>query len=432
MQFRCRSCQAAVWIQKTVRTKNRAIVKCHTCPQEYDLGSILERADPADLHRDALALAKGSEIDLPAAYSVLLGILTANEARDGSDPSLCASDDRADRGADVSFDPAFADAIKAGDLTPAQAMKRGNRRAFAENLVTRHRLPVEQALAVADNQIPLLTAIRTRKTEARIHVDPEHPRKSRTPVIIAAAAILLVAIFFALPRSPDEAGGSEARTGSSKTELTTVEVKVNRNGEPTEVAGQDPESVLAAFCESATSGEPVPVGLEAANDGWTGLYRQDDSLYALRMRRDSLRDLWVVGNGVEPIEAERSVRTQEPEDTVAQRLRAAPERIVVERNARGAVLRVSAADPAIVLLAYCQVHAGGSGCEPLELRSGNPAEAELRLGIFRDFSEQLMRITIRRGGHTQKRWTAGDGSGLIEVALAGESPPGIFATPISQ
>lgn len=431
MQFRCGSCHSAVWIQTTVRTRRRAIIRCRICLQEYDLNSLLERADDADLHQEALALAKGNEIDLPAAYSVLLGILGVDEARDGGDPSLCPSGATTDSSAAVSFDSAFVDAIRTGHLTPVQAMLRGNRQAFAENLVARHRLPLERALAVADNQIPLLAAIRARKPDARINVAPQRPQRSVASVLIAGAAVLLVVLFFALPRSPGEVGDSEVRAGGSRIELTTVDVQVNLDGEPTKVSGRTPESVLAAYCESAGSGELVPVGLVASEDDWTGFYRENGTLYALRIRRDVPRDLWTAGDAAEPIEAEPSVRTPEPEAPVAHRSSAARERIVVERNARGAVLRVSASDPAIVLLAYCQVHAGGSGCEPLELRSGIPAKAGLRLGIFRDFSEQLLRITIRRGD-ARRRWTVGDGRGLIEVARAGESLPGIFAIPVTR
>ena len=200
MQIRCGGCHGSVWVQIPARTKDQAIVQCRTCSQEYDLGSTLERVDVADFHQDALVLAESSEIDLPAAYSVLLGILGLDEARDGCDPSLCSSDDTADTGHAVGFDRAFAEAVKAGHLTPEQAMQRGNRKAFAEKLAARHRLPLKQALEVADNRISVLQAIRTRKPKARIKVEPERPGRSAAPLVIAVsvAAILVVVVFFAL------------------------------------------------------------------------------------------------------------------------------------------------------------------------------------------------------------------------------------------
>ncbi|TDI47702.1 MAG: hypothetical protein E2P01_06510 [Acidobacteria bacterium] len=428
MQIRCASCHAAVWVQTTAGTKNRTIVHCRTCSQEYDLSSALERIDVADLHQDALELAKSSEIDLQAACSVLLRIMSLEEAKDGCEPSLCPSDDIVDTNVSVEFDLAFAEAIKAGHLTPVQAMQRGNRQAFAEGLAVRHRLPLKQALAVADNRMPLLAAIRAKKPTGRINVEPERRWRSAVPFVIAGAAILVIGIFFALTRSPEEAGKAEIRSDSARIGPTTVEVTVNLDGEPTEVSGQDPESVLAAYCESATSGELVPVGLEASNGDWTGLYREDGTLYALRIRRSF--DLWVVGDAVEPIEAERGVENYETEGPTAYRPSATRERIVVERNVRGTVLRVSASDPATVLLAYCQLQAQGPGCEPLELRAGIPAEAGLRFGIFRDISERLRGIAIRR--HTHGRWIAGGGVGRIEVAPAGESLPGTFVIPVSR
>lgn len=459
MHIRCGSCHGAVWFQITARTRMEPIVSCRTCSQEYDLGTTLDRIDVADLHQNALELAKSSEIDLQSAYSVLLGIFSIEEARDSCEPNPrppktavdiaveatldaavdAALNDTADDTADtasadtasaVSFDPAFAEAIEAGHLTPDQAMQRGSRQAFAQSLVARHRLPLKRALAVADNRVPLLAAIREKKPRATINVDPERKRRSAVPFVIAgAAAMLVIGIFVALTWNPDEAGKAKVRPGSAKTQFATVEVTVNLDGELIEVSGQNPESVLAAYCESASSGERVPVGVEATDDDWTGLYREDGAYYAVKIRRDSEHGLWVAGDAVEPIEVERSVKNHGPQGPAAQRTSAAQERIVVARNARGAALRVSASDPATVLLAYCQVHAGGAGCEPLELRSGIPAEAGLRLGIFRDFSEQLLRITIRRG-QADRRWIAGDGTGLIQVAPAGESLPGTFVIPI--
>ena len=197
MQIRCGSCHGPVWVQITARTKGRTIVQCHTCSQEYDLGSMLERIDLANLHQDALVLAKGNEIDLLAAYSVLLGILSLGAARDGCDPSLCPSTETTDPGSDKDYDHAFLDAIKAGHLTPEHAIRRGNRNAFADSLVKQHRLPLEQALAVTDNRIPLLAAIRLRKPKARINLDPDRRRLS-VPLVVATAVILVVAVFFAL------------------------------------------------------------------------------------------------------------------------------------------------------------------------------------------------------------------------------------------
>jgi hypothetical protein len=159
---------------------------------------MLERIDFANIHQDALVLAKGNEIDLPAAYSVLLGVFGLDQARDGCDPSLCASNDSADPEPGDDYDHAFVDAIKAGHLTAEQAMQRGNRDAFAKSLVGQHRLPMEQALAVADNRIPLLAAIRARKPKTRINLDPERSRRVSAPLVIAAAVILVVAVFFAL------------------------------------------------------------------------------------------------------------------------------------------------------------------------------------------------------------------------------------------
>jgi hypothetical protein len=222
MQIRCGSCHGPVWVQITSRTKDRTVVQCHTCSQEYDLGSMLERIDLANLHQDALVLAKGNEIDLLAAYSVLLGIFNLDAARDGCDPSLCPSTETPDPNADNDYDHAFVDAIKAGHLSPEQAMARGNRDAFAASLVRQHRLTLKQALAVTDNRIPLLAAIRARKPKARINLDSERQRVS-VPLVVAAAVIVVVAILVVLTRNSNETVDPGAQPGPARTELSAAE-----------------------------------------------------------------------------------------------------------------------------------------------------------------------------------------------------------------
>ena len=221
MQIRCGSCHGAVWVQITARTKSRTIVQCHTCSQEYDFGSMLERVDLANLHQDALVLGKGNDLDLQAAYSVLLGVLNLDQAKDGCDPNLCAPSEDVSPDPDKTYDPAFVDAIKDGHLTPDQAMLRGNRDAFAQSLAGQHRLPLEQALAVTDNRIPLLAAIRARTPNTRIHLDPERRRRAAVPILVAAVVILVVAVFFALARNPNGAADSKAQPGPAATELSS-------------------------------------------------------------------------------------------------------------------------------------------------------------------------------------------------------------------
>jgi hypothetical protein len=183
---------------------------------------MLERIDLANLHQDALVLAKGNEIDLLAAYSVLLGVFNLDAARDGCDPNLSPSTEASDAGADNDYDHAFVDAIKSGYLSPEQAMARGNRDAFAGSLAKQHRLTQEQAFAVTDNRIPLLAAIRTRKPKARINLDTQRRRVS-VPLVVAAAVIVVVAIFVVLTRNSNDTVDSGAQPGPARTELSSVE-----------------------------------------------------------------------------------------------------------------------------------------------------------------------------------------------------------------
>ena len=68
------------------------------------------------------------------------------------------------------YDPAFHEAVEAGFLTPRQAMERGKRAAHAESLSKKHDLPLDRALAVADNRVSLASAIRESKIGGAVQI----------------------------------------------------------------------------------------------------------------------------------------------------------------------------------------------------------------------------------------------------------------------
>ena len=55
----------------------------------------------------------------------------------------------------LSYDPGFEPAVREGFLSRREAMARGNRNAFAEDLARRHRLPLDLAWQVADQRVHL-------------------------------------------------------------------------------------------------------------------------------------------------------------------------------------------------------------------------------------------------------------------------------------
>ncbi len=302
MRIRCGTCHSSMWIQPHHRGTDKVIVKCGSCSQEYDLTSTLENLDLDDFQHDAREFAQNSGIDLPAAYSVLLGMITLDNVRDLCGPSEPAS-------GPAKFDSSFKKAVEAGWLTAHQAAMRGKRNVFAQRLVERHGLSMSQALRVADNRMPLLDAIRRREPIERIAVKVKRGRRPVFRIAIAAGAILAIAAIVVLVRTPEETATPAARRSAARANrvvasLKSVETELRHNdeGQLTEVTGGDPEAVLNAFCDSVSGRKADAVALEPLGADWTGLYRRDGKLFGVTIRRDPRRNLWVIGNAVDRID----------------------------------------------------------------------------------------------------------------------------------
>jgi hypothetical protein len=310
MQIRCGTCHGSIWIQASEAHDDWGVVSCHGCSQEYDLRSTLESRDLDDLRDDAREFAQTAGIDLPASYSVLLGIMTLGKVRD-----LCGR--MSSSNAPARFDPSFKAAVESGRLTPQQSAMRGKREVFARSLVDRHGISMEQAARVADNEIPLLEAVRAGAPIERVEISFQ---SSRRPWLRMAtwvgglAAILVAAAVIVWSRGDDppasvverQVSSKPARVIASLDEVKT-ELRYDVRGKVTEITGGNPEAILRAFCQSVDGFAAEPVTLEATGDAWTGLYRQRGALYGITIRRDPQRDLWVAGNGVDGIRGEAIV-----------------------------------------------------------------------------------------------------------------------------
>ncbi len=98
----------------------------------------------------------------------------------------------------------------------------------------------------------------------------------------------------------------------------------------------------------------------------------------------------------------------------------------------GRIVRVSAPDPTGVLRAFCRPERSQQRCEPLEIRAGVSGAPGLRWGIFKPAGREfgLRAIEIRREGAVRS-WTAGDGSGPVDVVAPPNFPPGTPTIPVS-
>jgi len=318
MRIRCGACHGSIWIQTTDATDEHACASCGDCSQEYDLRPKLKDVDLYVFQRDAHDFARNAGIDLPAAYSVLLGITTLAKIQDYLEQNAAAGPAR--------FDPSFADAVAAGNLTPQQAALRGKRDVFARKLVERHQISMEQALEVADNRTPLLEAVRRGSEVVRRGSEAERrgseaepvklvkPERRRIPflrIVLAAGAILAVAAVVVLSRNPEETtlparnqGVPKAQRVIASLQEVATEVVYDTEGRATQVTGGNPEVVLHAYCRSVKGFRSEAVSLQAAGDDWNGLYRSRGVLYSITIRWDPTRKLWVAGDAVDWLRGE--------------------------------------------------------------------------------------------------------------------------------
>jgi hypothetical protein len=310
------------------------------CGQVYRFRKALDGEQVDRLGERAREYAREQGIDLPAAYSIKLGLLTLERVRDmDGRPSLADPPDPASEAtgdADVQprkhrYDRGFEPAVADGCLTPDQAFERGNREAFAARIAERHGLSMEQAYQVADNRVPLLSALRDQEGQAKPVVVPSvRPRKPRPAWVkqgitaVALAAITLAAwVWYATRAIPDAspadvAAPAVAATAESATRhappsretvlRSATDVRRDGRGRVVRVVGPDPRSVTIAFCESYGTGRHFDVmevtpSIPPDARSRLGLIRDPDkgSFYTISIRRDRETRRWIAGDGLNPI-----------------------------------------------------------------------------------------------------------------------------------
>lgn len=362
MYIRCLDCQSSTWIESVEPGSKTQGVSCRTCGREYalevpaDLG-----ATQRDQYQKALSFAEGRGIDLPSAYSVLLGIMSVDEARGLREKAVSdttkaaaariaarkararkkASDPAAAREAvpgkaePLPYDPGFRRAVRDGTLTAAQAMERGNRKRMATRLARANGLSRKLAFEIADNRISLPAALEQqaeRKASLRgprpVRLTPR--QRSWITGILSVAFMLLavngVCLWHGYAEEAEAAQGlteAVARQNATSSEsappepdrpsrsLDPTEVRTNDEGRVVAVAGPNPRDVLIRYCQAAsleTRFEPVELTSAVPPFPGTrlGLFRErgkPESLLAIRIRRESRSHRWVAGDGSRPIAA---------------------------------------------------------------------------------------------------------------------------------
>jgi hypothetical protein len=404
MYLRCTDCLTSTWVDVVQEDRLVDAVDCGACGRRCILAPIEELDNSVRAHyRRALDFANQHDMDMASAYSVLLGIMSREQAEVLRHSSVCATpppppDDpvlqleaeakaevaaegesqdaarepgvqssaRVKRHAPVErlplipdFDLGFTKAIARGHLTVQQAMTRGERNAFASRLGRRHRLSKELAYDVTDNRLSLRDALRRNEKAqkvsplARLDADDE-TRASIAPAQAVAVLCLAVAI------------------------LTFVTWRAWSEHFVTE---RDPIRTMSVGTPPAGPNDGAPPTARPAS-------KSDPLLAATGVRKDSL----------------------------------------------GRVLEVTGPDPKSVLIAYCEASESILGLSPLEITGTVPRFRNARLGLFRDLGalDSVYAIRIRKDASTG-RWSAGGTSDApIPVRPAPHLPPDVVRIPVSS
>lgn len=327
MIIRCKSCQGTIWLQTD--QKHSATVACKQCGQEYRFQAWEQlRSAERRLSENARRLAREENIDLPGAYSVLLGIMQVNEVRELGDHASTACRTTAPstgappesppdepQGSSHSFryDPAFRAAVEEGLLTPRQAMERGKRDTYAGLVSNKHGLPMEKAYDVADNRLSLLEALRRRTAAPPQAVGVRlRPNWTRFAVWCAVALIPVGLVTAHFSGGGIDAGVPDSHGVPTIEFVGEVELRADDRGRVVQVLGPDPLSVLKTYCDSGLPGGPFqPLKVVPSRRPGTrsrvGLLRNPrKKLLAITIQEDRERNRWVAGDGRGPLVPKRA------------------------------------------------------------------------------------------------------------------------------
>ena len=314
---RCGSCHRVMYVTESSHTGGMSVAACTHCSQQHmmpDL-SLLRLTLTLEMARE---VAREHRIDLPAAYSILMGILTVEQVLDtyASKPTEEVPATEMDsESLALEMDPAFHAAVQAGTLTARSAIQRGSRSAFASRLALRHGLSESVALDVADNKTSLISAIRQRGALEPIRVlrPGAWSVRHRMALLVAALALVVVATgAFKSSWQKVEATANSQRTAATEKLRRVIEsanTRLDDYGRVTEVRGSDPRHVLIAYCNKVNiDGRPTPVEIVQSDPPENGVRlgiftdpRHGGDRFAIRIERRGGARSWIAGGGGEPI-----------------------------------------------------------------------------------------------------------------------------------
>ena len=336
----CANCLSSTWIEPAPPTPGELrTVACGECAQSYVVNHARELGNTAAEHYRAMVrFANANDIDMPSAYSVLLGVMPLAQAKAIHRNRAEAQPVRGPQGEPLpeNLDPGFHRAVREGSLTIHDALHRGSREALTAALVDRHGLPKALAYDVADNRISLRKAVR-RAQEATAAKEQEVARPAshgapalRRLIVLSIATLSLAVVMTGLSwtRSVDHrrppAPTDSVRPAAPAPTVAQVDpvqattaalvratnVRTDDQGQLIEVVGPDPRSVLLSYCDALPGflgGEPLSIRntVPTFHEARLGLfqdYENGGAVRSIRIRRDSRSGRWIAGSGKAPIQ----------------------------------------------------------------------------------------------------------------------------------
>ena len=343
MYIHCSRCHEPTRIRSLVPGLVEPAVKCQDCGQEHDLSRSSELGETGKQQYEiASEFASRNGVDLPTAYSILLGLMTLQEARDAAvaqkakqrkktgpaDTPIEIADSPAieadmaieivDSGTDMSVEIMDSPATEADTFvsdTPGPPVRR--RGAAAQRLrpprkekkVTIH---VEREMAKERRQLTLrqiillavLGSLALGLSGRHAYLTwrglVEEGRTAQRNTVASAEAV----------QSGEEKALAEARKNQSDVPAA-LQATVLRDSDDrvTQVSGPNPMTVLKAYCEAASDTyEREPLELAQASpptpDERFGIFRDFSRLEtnrAIRISQDHESQRWVAGDGQTPI-----------------------------------------------------------------------------------------------------------------------------------
>ena len=371
MYIHCCRCHESTWIRSLVPGLGEPSIECQDCGHEHDLSRSSELGETGKEQYDlASEFASRNGVDLPTAYSVLLGLMTLQEARDAATKQKEKQREKA---------------------APAAAIEPAADEPVLE--VNTSVVGTDPSSPTMDESVLVLDADSEEMDTPIVVLDTESAETDTAPLTSDTGP------------APKRRYSNAARHRKPRRREEEVTIHVER--ETAKERRKLTRSQIALLLVLAS----LTLGLSGrhAYRTWRGLVEEG---------KTAQRNTVASANAVESAEGKALAEARKNQSGVPEAMQA-----TVQRDLESRVTQVVGLNPMTVLKAYCEAASDTYEREPLELAQATPPTPNERFGIFRDFSrlETSRAIRISQDGETQQ-WVAGDGQTPIPTRDAPAVP----------